>query len=88
MKPTKKTSKKVAAKPVKKNSASATVVREKTYTIKWTEYADGKCVMERTSDGFSGYELLGILGLTKDEIVQQIKGIIKPDLIKRQVLID
>lgn len=44
--------------------------------------------MTRTNDGFNGLELLGVLELTKSEILKQFAGEIKPDSIKRQFIED
>lgn len=82
-----KTSKKAeTANSVKPDVSSSAIVREKSYSIKWIEYADGKCSMERKCDGFVAYELLGIITLTQQEIIGQIKGRIKPDFTKREVV--
>ncbi len=58
---------------------------KKTYTIT-VENKDGKYHMHRICDGFSPIELLGILAFAQKEILQQMSGEIKPDIIKRDVV--
>jgi hypothetical protein len=60
---------------------------KKTYTIV-IEDTDKGTQMTRTNDGFSPVELLGILEMVKDEVLDQIRGQIKPDIIKREVIED
>jgi len=43
-------------------------------------------LLRRKNDGFSSVELLGILHLSMEEILDQLKGNIKPDIIIRQVV--
>ena len=64
------------------------VIKKKVYTIEVKIYSDGTSNMKRTCDGFHFYELLGILDFTRDEILEQIKGTIKPDIIERRVIVD
>lgn len=59
----------------------------KTYTIE-VELTDGKNIVRRTNDGFNPYELLGILEHTQLEILAQMAGNIKPDIIKRTLIDD
>lgn len=65
-------------------------MKTKTYTIiiEEEEAADGKYHMRRICDGFSPFELLGILEFIQLEILQQVNGEIKPDIIKREVIKD
>jgi D-Tyr-tRNAtyr deacylase len=58
------------------------------YIIEVIIYEDGSTRMNRTCDGFNALELLGVLEFTQIEIMEQIKGRIKPDLVKRTVLTD
>ena len=59
---------------------------KKTYTIKLETLEDGetKTKMTRTNDGFNGLELLGIIEIARNEILQELAGVMKPDVIKRQ----
>ncbi len=55
--------------------------------IKWDE-KEGQYMrkMHRVNDGFSPYELLGILEEAQQDILDQIKDKVKPDVIKREVV--
>ena len=53
----------------------------KNYTIEY----DGK-KLSRKNDGFHLLELLGLLEKIQLEILQQMAGSIKPEVIKRQVV--
>ena len=64
------------------------VVRKQTYFVRLTTLEDGSTELFRECDGFNAYELLGVLDLTAKDIVQQIKGVIKPDVVKRNVITD
>lgn len=59
----------------------------KTYLIT-TYIEDGKLKMKRVNDGFNSIELLGILQMATIEILNQIQGKIKPDIIERRVIVD
>ena len=62
----------------------------KSYTIEWIEFNDEsgqtKSLLRRTCRGFTSYELLGIVIMLREEISDQIKGKIKPDVIERRVI--
>jgi hypothetical protein len=60
---------------------------KKTYTIT-IETENEKMNMHRVNDGFNAFELLGLLEIARSEILQQLKGEIKPDFIKRDVVED
>ena len=62
-------------------------MKKKTYIITF-EKINGKSVMNRTNDGFTAVELLGVIELTRVEIIDQMRGMIKPDIIKRTVIED
>ena len=57
----------------------------KTYLIELT-MEKGKTTIRRRNDGFKMLELLGLLELAKTEIYEQMKGNMKPDVIKREVV--
>ena len=42
--------------------------------------------MIRRNDGFSGYEIIGILEEAKQDVLNQLAGKMKPDIIKREVV--
>ena len=60
---------------------------KKTYTITVDDGGE-KNQMNRTNDGFGTMELFGILEFIQLEIIQQLSGYIKPDIIKREVVED
>jgi len=59
------------------------------YTIT-IEDIDGKKTMTRRNDGFNAIELLGLLELTQQDILKQLKGLeeAKIDVVKREVVED
>ncbi len=56
----------------------------KTYTIQ-LENSD-KVKLIRKNNGFSPYELLGLLEQIQLDILQQLSGDIKPDIIQRNII--
>lgn len=60
----------------------------KKYTIEFKFNDDGSTELSRTNDGFSPFELLGLLEMAQIEILGCLKDTIKPDIIKRQVIKD
>ena len=58
----------------------------KKYIIEEVKDEKGVVSLRRSNDGFNAFELLGILEYTAREIVQQIKGEYKPDIVKRTVI--
>jgi hypothetical protein len=65
-----------------------TIQTTKVYTVKSIIYSDGTTTLERTNDGYSSMELLGLLEMSQMDIIEQIKGVIKPDFIERKVIVD
>lgn len=63
-------------------------IEVKKWHIEITTFDDGSTEMMRTNDGFNPIELLGLLSFAHQDIVNQIKGEIKPDVIKRNVIKD
>lgn len=63
-----------------------TILKTRKYTIDVTDYTDGTSSMERVNEGFNGLELIGILEFARSEIIQQLKGQFKPDIITRTVI--
>ena len=57
----------------------------KKYTIELIS-KDDKTIIRRTCDGFGAHELLGLVTLAQQEIIHQIKGSIRPDIIERRVV--
>jgi hypothetical protein len=64
------------------------VVRKAVYTIEFLVYSDDTTTINRTAENFSAFELIGILELSKEDIVKQIKGEIKPDIVTRKVIVN
>lgn len=71
-----------------KTKPEKVIKSKKSYTIEWIEYADKSTMLHRTNDGFSFFELLGLLEYIKSECQEIYKGTIKPDIIKREVVQD
>jgi hypothetical protein len=65
-----------------------TVTFRQIYTIQYTEYSDGSRTLNRTNDGFNALELMGALETAQRDIRQQMLGLIKPDVVKRTVIVD
>ena len=64
------------------------VVRIKLWKIELIDYADGSTWMKKTNDGFTSLELLGLCNHSSIDIMRQIAGEIKPDIITRTVIED
>lgn len=64
------------------------VVEEKIYTIKYTKYDDGSSEVERKNDGFNPFELIGYMEQVQIEILQQLKGVITPNITKLIAKVD
>lgn len=62
----------------------------KLYSKKWTfevEYmSDGTNHLTRTNEGFTVPELLGLLEYTKQDVLLQMIGDIKPTTVKRKFI--
>ena len=61
------------------------IVKKRKWIVEHIMYDDGTTQLSRTNDGFNPFELMGILELSKDDIINQIKGDVKPDIVKRKV---
>lgn len=64
------------------------IVSTKTYTVVVTIDDTGMKSMNRTNNGFDVIELLGIASLIQKELVDQLHGKYKPDVITRTAIID
>jgi hypothetical protein len=62
------------------------VITKRKWTVEHITYNDGTSAISRTNDGFNAYELMGVLELSKDDIINQIKGNVKPEIIKRKII--
>lgn len=61
-----------------------TKIQTKSYTIQ-LETTD-KVKLIRINDGFNPYELLGLLEQIQLDILQQLSGDVKPDIIQRNII--
>jgi len=59
----------------------------KTYKLE-VDDKDGKISFNSECDGFNGFEVLAFLELKKLDIINQLKGNVSPDVIKRTVIKD
>lgn len=64
-----------------------TTVRKRTWNITLEDFSDGTSAMHRSNDGFLSFELLGLCEMMKADVLKQIVGEIKPDEIKREVIV-
>lgn len=64
------------------------IIRTQTFTIKIEHLDNGGFNMTRTNDGFHINELMGQICFIQQEICKQLSGEIKPDIIKRTVIVD
>lgn len=61
---------------------------EQVYNLTVTRTTDGNLKMNSTNDGFGAFEILGFLEFKAADIMEQIKGNIKPDTITRTAIKD
>jgi hypothetical protein len=61
------------------------IIKKQKWIVEFILYNDGTTEMKRTNVGFNALDLIGVLELSKDDIINQIKGNVKPDVIKRKV---
>ena len=59
----------------------------KKFTLTVTEDDNGN-TMSSTNEGFTALEILGILEYKQDDVLSQMKGIIKPNKITRNLIVD
>ena len=62
------------------------IISKRKWIVEHITYSDGTTAISRTNDGFNAYELMGVLELSKDDIINQIKGNVKPEIIKRKII--
>lgn len=66
----------------------STIISSKVWTITINTDSDGVQTMKRVNDGFNPMELLGIIDFVKDDIMAQVRGKIKPDVVERTIVKD
>jgi len=81
-------SKKTTYKQTLITMAEKKVANILTYKIELTIFEDGTSSLSRTNDGFDVFRLLGILNLSTQEVISQMRGEVKPDIIKRKYIVD
>lgn len=67
-------------------SSNKKIISKRKWIVELITYDDQSTELKRTCEGFNAFELMGVLELSKDDIINQIKGNIKPDIIKRKVI--
>jgi len=70
------------------NIDSQKIIITQTFSFTIEHCANGSCNMKRINDGFNIHELMGVISFTQQEICKQLTEEIKPDVIKREVIID
>jgi hypothetical protein len=60
---------------------------DKIYIIKLRDLKDHKEIFSRYNHGFNAHELLGLLTHMQLDILQQMSGEVKPDIIERKVIL-
>jgi len=58
--------------------------RVRSYTIKFEKNDDGLLCINKKNDGFNPIELLGLLSWAYADILEQMKGNVEPDIVKRE----
>ncbi len=58
----------------------------KYFLIRISETENGTLKISSRNDGFTPLELIGLLSYKKDDIMAQMKGEIKPDIIERELV--
>ena len=58
--------------------------RIRSYTIRIEKNDAGLVHINKKNDGFSPIELLGLLSWAYVDILDQMKGYVKPDIVKRE----
>ena len=58
--------------------------RIRSYTIKFKKNKAGLLCINKKNDGFNPIELLGLLSWAYADILEQMKGNVEPDIVKRE----
>lgn len=72
--------------PVSETATEEKVISTKRYIIEYIEKESG-ITLRRINEGFDGIFLLGLLEQIQLEILKQMSDSIKPDIIKREVIV-
>ena len=62
------------------------IITKRKWIVEHITYHDGTTSLSRTNDGFNAFELMGLLELSKDDIIDHIKGNVKPEIITRKAI--
>ena len=73
---------------LEKHSDLNKIIKTQMFTLRIDHLANGSYNMSRQNDGFNIHELMGYISFIQLEICKQLSGEIKPDVIKREVIID
>jgi hypothetical protein len=60
------------------------IIRKQKWIVEHITYLDGTTELTRTNDGFGALELIGLIEISKDDIINQIRGKVKPDIVNRK----
>lgn len=69
----------------KKTIPERKIVEIKKWTVEQTIYEDGRSSIYRKNEGFNPMELLGILSYTEGDILDQVRGHLKPNIIEKKI---
>ena len=72
---------------IEKETTEKKVLVTKTYTVTVQHFEDWTQNMHRRNDGFNPLELIGVADFIALEVREQIMGRLKPDTIKREVVV-
>ena len=61
-----------------------TIINKQQWIVEHITYSDGTTELTRTNDGFGALELLGLIEISKDDVIDQIRGKVTPDIINRK----
>jgi hypothetical protein len=60
---------------------------KKTWTF--TMEDDGnKTRLQRVNDGFTPFELLGLCAMIQHDVLDQMRGVVRPDVVTREVVVE
>ncbi|MGF7230354.1 hypothetical protein [Arachidicoccus sp.] len=62
------------------------IISKKTWLVEVSFFDDGSNGLKRTNDGFTSWELMGLLEITKKDLFDQLEKRVTPDYIERKVV--
>lgn len=69
----------------KKTIPERKIVEIKKWTVEQIIYEDGRSSMYRKNEGFNTMELLGVLSYTEGDILDQMRGNLRPEIIEKKI---